>query len=300
MPIPKDPVRREELSRERSERLKERFKNKENHPMFGKKHSEETRNRMSIQRRGKKMNLTEDQRRKMGEITRNRMAIFNHLKGTKQREETKLKRSKSIIEYYQKNPHPMDGRHLGYKRKSAKNRTSPMKGRHHSEFTRLMMSKTHIGKNTWSKGRLSPMKGIPLSEEHKDKLKIARRHRVFPRKDSKPERMMQIALALNGINFEKHKPIIGQPDIFLEPNICVFIDGDFWHANPNKYKPDDYIAHERFAKDIWAKDIRINNTLATMGNSVIRLWESDIKNNINDCAEKIINKLKNLNGGVIV
>ena len=33
----------------------------------------------------------------------------------------------------------------------------------------------------------------------------------------------------------KHKPIRGQPDVFIHPNICVFVDGDRWHANPKPF-----------------------------------------------------------------
>jgi DNA mismatch endonuclease (patch repair protein) len=105
--------------------------------------------------------------------------------------------------------------------------------------------------------------------------------------------MMQIALTLNGIKFEKHKPIIGQPDIFIEPNICLFIDGDYWHANPNKYSSEVSITKDKKAKNIWARDIQVNNELSKMGYLIVRLWESDIKKNTQGCAEKVIEALRN-------
>ena len=42
---------------------------------------------------------------------------------------------------------------------------------------------------------------------------------------------------LNEIGIEwKHKGVLrAQPDIFIEPNICIFVDGDYWHCNPNDY-----------------------------------------------------------------
>lgn len=155
--------------------------------------------------------------------------------------------------------------------------------------TRIKMSQAKKGKPTWSKGK-------KMSLESRLKMKEKRKHRIVPQRDSKPERMMQISLALNGIQFEKHKAITGQPDIFIEPNICVFIDGDFYHANPKKYKFDDYIIRNQKAVDIWKYDKEVTNILTLEGYIVIRLWESDVKANTNQCAEKIIKTIKQLSG----
>lgn len=130
-------------------------------------------------------------------------------------------------------------------------------------------------------------KGVPLSIDHRHKLVIARRHRVFPFKDTKPERIMQIALSLNGIKFQKHKPIVGQPDIFIEPNICIFIDGDYWHANPTKYVAEQILFRNTMAYEIWSKDRKINSELNALGYKVIRFWESNIKNDAQKCIELI-------------
>lgn len=139
-------------------------------------------------------------------------------------------------------------------------------------------------------------KGIPLSENHKqnmskswnydkhftpivkDKLKQARRKRVLPLKDTKPERIMQIALSLNGIEFEKHKAFNNgrgfyhQVDLFIEPNICIEVDGDYWHSLPKTILRD--------------KEIDLNLNL--LGYKVIRLSESDIKKDAYDLILKIM------------
>lgn len=119
---------------------------------------------------------------------------------------------------------------------------------------------------------------------------------IFPIKDSKPERMLQIALNLQQVEFRKHEPILGQPDIFIEPNICVFVDGDYWHANPEKYLGNMIIKknQEMKASDIWAYDISIQHELNRLGYNVIRIWESEIKKDANICALKIINLIKSL------
>jgi len=99
---------------------------------------------------------------------------------------------------------------------------------------------------------------------------------IFPKKDSLPEKILQKALTIVGINYEKHKKLVGQPDIFIKPNICVFADGDYWHS-PKKQKERDKF---------------VNNTLKRGGYCVIRLTEFDIKENPTFCVEQIIKKIK--------
>jgi len=75
-----------------------------------------------------------------------------------------------------------------------------------------------------------------------------------------------------------------------EPNICIFCDGDYWHANPNKYTKDIIISRNRnlSVEDIWKKDKKITNELKKNGYLVLRFWEYDILNNITNVL-KIIN-----------
>ena len=210
------------------------------------------------------------------------------------------------------------------------------KGKKRSDLIRLQQSERMKDSpygfqkgNQINKGRVPWNKGIPMKEEQKEKLRKAwdydkhitpairkkfrdnwkklwntnpkwveaQLNKIVPSKDTKPERMMQIALALNGIKFEKHKAISGRPDMFIEPNICVFVDGDFHHANPSKYKYDTIIWKKYGivkASDIWAYDNTINHKLSLLGYFVIRLWTSDIKKNTQGCAEKIIHMIKEL------
>lgn len=271
MPWPKDPIKYEEMKLKQSNRMKEKFKDKTKHPMYGKKQPSSFYEKI-IKNQSKKR-----QKRLLG-----RDEFGRFLKGENHPMKTPELKKKSSISH-KESP------------SSRKGLPSPMKGKKHSLKTRKLMSLSAIGKNTWSKGRPSPLKGIPLKPDHIAKLKEKRRHRVFPKKDSKPERMMQIALALNGIKFEKHKPIIGQPDIFIEPNICIFVDGDYPHANPKKYKPDDMIWSKK-ASEKWAYDIQINNELSKLGYFIIRLWDSDIYKNIQGCAENVIQSIEQYKG----
>ncbi len=51
-------------------------------------------------------------------------------------------------------------------------------------------------------------------------------------------------------------------DFFIEPNICLYSDGDYWHGPENP--------------DVQERDDRINRALEEKGHIVIRLGESDI------------------------
>jgi len=215
----------------------------ENHPLWGKKHKPESIEKMRKSHRGT-YNL--------GKIPWNK-----DLKGWCSGEK-----------------HPMYGKHHT-KESNMKNRMkhlgkpSPNKGKPVSEEQKLKQSKTMMG-------RQSPRKGMKNSKEHIEKYKQWRKTQVIPRKDTKPERMMQIALLLEGIKYRKHEPIIGQPDIFIDPNICIFVDGDYWHSLPKTIKRDQYVNYE----------------LTKQGYHIIRIKESDIKNDVGKTAKNIIKLIK--------
>ena len=89
--------------------------------------------------------------------------------------------------------------------------------------------------------------GRKKTEEEIEKIRIARLHQVFPPKDNEWETWWQQRFAYDGFDFEKHKPIVGQPDIVID-KFCIFLDGDFHHANPSKYSDDAIIWKERISK----------------------------------------------------
>jgi len=180
-----------------------------------------------------------------------------------------------------------------------------------SEEARKKMSEAHKGKKLpeghpfYVKGRVPWNKGNKMTEEQTRKMILSRRtpesreksrnvrmHQIFPQKDTKPEKIMQIALALNGIKFKKHLEDYGQPDIFIEPNICIFVDGDYWHANPKKYSSENQVTKYKKAKEIWAYDTKINHKLNKKSYRVIRIWQSDIKDDANKCAENVLRLIK--------
>ena len=106
------------------------------------------------------------------------------------------------------------------------------------------------------------------------------------------------------MEFETHKAIPGQPDIFIKPNLCIFADGDFFHANPSKY-PDDFIIWKgRYsktqkklkpattAKIIRQRDKKVREKLRGMGYVIIQFYESEWEKDQKKCVQKILRAIK--------
>lgn len=95
------------------------------------------------------------------------------------------------------------------------------------------------------------------------------------------EKKVQNILKENNIPFIKHKPITNikhkyQCDIFIEPNLVIEADGDYWHNLPKAIEKDK---------------IR-NKELKEAGYKVLRFWESEINNNLDDCFYRIKEEIK--------
>ena len=195
-----------------------------------------------------------------------------------------------------------------------------------SQETRMKISKANKGKTAWNKGRYwnneerekcknktlktgslngfygrkhsieskqkSSISHMKYSQKYSELMKIRRQTIKVPFKDSKPERMMQIALTLEGLKFRKHEPITGQPDIFVEPNICIFVDGCYFHGCTQCY--GESILIQEIPKNNLVRDQKVNNDLMKQGNIVLRIWEHDILKNIRNEAVNIMNIINQL------
>lgn len=155
-------------------------------------------------------------------------------------------------------------------------------------FYKLPMRKLKRKSPTMSKELLEKKRAVCKNriwtQESRDKIKLKRVNWTIPYEDTKPERLMQLALTLKGIKFEKHKPFkLGKywhkVDIFIEPNIIVEVDGVHWHLMTMK----DVI-----------NDLFQSQELTVMGYHVIRIRDKDILKNKNNCADKVIQLIKEL------
>ena len=185
--------------------------------------------------------------------------------------------------------------------KKHKKQSERMKGKKRSaEFGRkVSLAKKGVKLSFAHKVKLSKVKNTP---EAKKRSREIRSKLVFPKKDAKStEKKLQHLLKKSRIRFQTHKSILGQPDVFIKPNICIFTDGNYWHANPKFYKPNSVIhkanisknRKQVLAKDIWKKDKKITNKLTKDGYKVLRFWEiQDLKENPEKCIKKILKAIK--------
>ena len=110
------------------------------------------------------------------------------------------------------------------------------------------------------------------TEKTKRKIRKARAKQPNMFNNTKIEVALQKALTKEKIKYETQKHILpGTPDIFIEPNICIFADGDYWHNLLGAQE----------------KDERINKQLKENGYIVLRFWEHEILTDIHKCIIKI-------------
>ena len=117
-------------------------------------------------------------------------------------------------------------------------------------------------------------------------------------KDTRPELMLRRELWSRGLRYRVNvKNLPGKPDIvFTRAKIAVFCDGDFWHGNNWAIRGMSSLDEELTGySEFWQDKIRRNikrdkeNTemLQLNGWKVLRFWESEIKIDLELCADII-------------
>jgi len=262
------------LTKETDERVRKiSDKNKgKNHYLYG-KHPSKT-HRESLSKASKEVWTRPEHREKMSKL---RSGENSPMYG----KHPSLKTRKKSSDSHKGNHHTEESkRKIGDGSRGEKNHNY---NKHLPKTTRDKIGKANKGK-IWTeeqkekiRGKNNSNYGKHFSDERRRKMRKNRLHQVFPVKDTKIEVKMQNTLREKNIIFEKHKPIMGQPDMFIQPNICIFCDGNYWH-NLEKSKKRDKI---------------VNKFLEEKGYIVLRFWEHEINNNINNCIEKVNSVIKN-------
>ncbi len=123
--------------------------------------------------------------------------------------------------------------------------------------------------------------------------------------DTTPEMRFRKALWARGLRYRANSAKLpGKPDIVLAAHkTIIFIDGDFWHGGQwerrNLSSLEDQF-QQTASRDYWLKKIRRNMRrdcavtaeLMSQGWTVIRFWESDIRNNLEECLETTLRSLE--------
>lgn len=116
--------------------------------------------------------------------------------------------------------------------------------------------------------------------------------------NTKPERLLRLALWHRGIRYRKNwRKLPGTPDIAITKyKIAIFVDGDFWHARGHEQAPGEQVGTN---KEFWQKkltrnverDKEVNDQITQKGWLVLRFWETDIKKDLNSILDEIMKYL---------
>lgn len=141
------------------------------------------------------------------------------------------------------------------------------------------------------------MKEICNKEEHKvmmhDRMvNLICSNNNFKISSAKEEEFIEEVIKPLGIEFEKQhyiKDIKQYCDIYIpSKNAIIEFNGDFWHANPNKYDTDNLYESQKRKIN---KDKIKSEYCKNHGINLIVVWESDYKENKEDVIMKIKNKI---------
>ena len=114
------------------------------------------------------------------------------------------------------------------------------------------------------------------------------------RERTKPEIAVRKALWNLGFRYRIKNKLPGRPDIvYPASKVAIFIDGCFWHRCPKHYVAPQTRAkfwEEKISQNV-ARDRRNSVLLKKLGWEVIRLWEHDINDSLDDCVELIVKAL---------
>lgn len=110
------------------------------------------------------------------------------------------------------------------------------------------------------------------------------------------EMRFRLALVRDGISgWNMHEPdIIGKPDFYFpDQKLVVFIDGCFWHGCPrcgHIPKTNTEYWREKIARNK-KRDKSTTRKLRYRKYKVLRFWEHELKNDLNNCMKKLQNSL---------
>lgn len=85
------------------------------------------------------------------------------------------------------------------------------------------------------------------------------------------------------------RDVPGCPDIaWIGRRVAVFVDGAFWHGHPSAYRNGQSgpFWDVKIANNM-KRDAQVNETLQQAGWTVIRFWDFEIDDSIDQCVEAV-------------
>jgi DNA (cytosine-5)-methyltransferase 1 len=133
-------------------------------------------------------------------------------------------------------------------------------------------------------------------------------------RDTTPETLLRQALEARGLRADDPAPdLLGRPDlVFGAARLLVFVDGDYWHGNQWRRRgkaalEEQFAASAEASRAYWLRKIRRNMrrdhattaALQRMGWTVLRLWESQISDDLEGCVSVIADSINPQRGGAL-
>lgn len=109
-----------------------------------------------------------------------------------------------------------------------------------------------------------------------------------------PEHIGYSLLQSLNLEFECQKVLFGNiwVDAYIpEYNLIVEFDGNFWHSHPSLVENGQVFPEYQDRKK---KNLDRNAKIKRFKYNVVRLWESDLKQNIEDCKAKIVDAIEGI------
>ena len=134
----------------------------------------------------------------------------------------------------------------------------------------------------------------------KSKAVIARNMSAIRSRGNRTETALRKLIHRMGYRYRKYaKHLPGKPDfVFPAEKVAVFVDGDYWHGRLLREKGVEAV-RERMKtsnKTYWIdkfrrntrRDTQVTNALEREGWAVVRLWESDVKRDLDAAAREVV------------
>ncbi len=113
-----------------------------------------------------------------------------------------------------------------------------------------------------------------------------------------PEMALRRELHRRGLRYRVHDARLpGKPDlVFRSARVVVFVDGDFWHGRQWKQRGHPDLASQfTHNREYWvtkisrtiARDAGIRRELIAAGWDVVRIWETDLHEDLRGWADKV-------------
>ena len=132
-----------------------------------------------------------------------------------------------------------------------------------------------------------------------DFLSAETRSRVMSRirsRDTKPEIALRRELFRRGLRgWRCHaRTVPGKPDVaFTRRRVAVFVDGCFWHGHPDYFTPGKSGAYwDAKITRTKERDRIANEALTRDGWTVLRFWDFEIEEDLENCIDAIVDALE--------